>query len=106
MVVTLTGVAIPAYKGTGQPESCPASATIILCGSAPLNMGMLTYDNKKRRLARLLSPCTFAGLLRPCRPFSSARANVTTYKGVCNHFHCVSYDNNIVILSYNRTVIQ
>ncbi len=30
MVVTRTGVGIPASMGTGQPEGCPARTTIIL----------------------------------------------------------------------------
>ncbi|GKM13029.1 hypothetical protein NUBL21995_46150 [Klebsiella pneumoniae] len=29
-VVTRTGVGIPAFKETGQPEGCPARTTIIL----------------------------------------------------------------------------
>lgn len=78
MVVTLTGVAIPVLSETGQPESCPASATIILCGSVPLNMGMLTYDNKKRRLARLLSPITICRVATPVQTFFVCESK-------CNH---------------------
>lgn len=59
MVVTLTGVEIPARKNTGQPESCPASATIIR--TAQCRLGTLTQRHIKRRESRHMPSFAFPG---------------------------------------------
>ena len=60
------GVGIPASMGTGQPEGCPARATIILpelrCAHKhhSLKMGV-PEQRRKRRMARLVSPLSNSG---------------------------------------------